>query len=103
MPRAQLLIEGFAPEELLELAKTTSLLPLFAGKPVCVTYGTATLMGGVRKKGTTLTVEVGVMERGAEKAIPMLERLVKQIAKVRGVKKIEWRMPPTPTGSRGRA
>jgi hypothetical protein len=39
MPRAQLLIEGFAPGELLELAKTTSLLPLFAAEPVCVAYG----------------------------------------------------------------
>ena len=90
MGRTQLFIEGYTPAELLELARTTSLLPLFAGKPVCVTYGKATLMGGVRKRGGTLTVEVLAAEPGAEKALPHLKALVKQIAKLRGVRDVRW-------------
>ena len=92
MARAQLLIEGFSSKELLALARRSSLMPLFEGKPVAVTYGDATLLGGVRKKGSKLVVEVVVVE-GAERALPPLKRLVRQIATLRGVRDIEWRLP----------
>ena len=92
MPRAQLLIEGFAPSELLALAKTTSLLPLFAGKPVCVTYGKATLMGGVKKSRGRLRVEVALMDAAGKRVLPMLQRLVRKIAALRGIRSIAWKV-----------
>jgi hypothetical protein len=93
MARAQLLIEGFTPQELIDLARHTSLLPLFEGKPVAVTYGKVTLMGGVRKRGTRLLLEVGEMQAGAEKILVKLEPLVQQIARLRGIKRVEWKLP----------
>ena len=93
MARAQLLIEGFAPDELKAMAKHTSVLPLFTGKPVAVTYGAATLLGGVRKQRGRLVIEVGAMRRGAEKALAALMALTREIAALRGVRTLEWRLP----------
>jgi hypothetical protein len=93
MARAQLLIEGFAPEELKAMAKETSLLPLFAGKPVAVTYGRATLLGGVKKQRGRLVIEVAAMPRGAEKVLTALMVLAREIAALRGVRTLEWRLP----------
>jgi hypothetical protein len=93
MARAQLLIEGFAPEELKAMAKRSSLLPLFTGKPVAVTYGGATLLGGVRKQRGRLVIEVGAMQRGAEKVLSALMKLTREIAALRGVRTLEWRLP----------
>jgi len=93
MPRAQLLIEGFAPAELLALARTTSLLPLFAGKPVAVTFGKATLLGGVRKQRGRLVIEVAAMQAGAKKVLTALMKLTREIAALRGVRTLEWRLP----------
>lgn len=93
MARAQLLIEGFAADELKAMAKHTSLLPLFAGKPVAVTYGNATLLGGVKKSRGRLIVEVAAMQGTAAKVLPMLMQLAREIAALRGLRAVEWRLP----------
>jgi hypothetical protein len=110
MARSQLLIEGFAPDELLALAQSTSLLPLFSGKPVAVTYGRATLLGGIRKSRGRLIVEVAAMQGAAAKALAALMALTRRIAALRGVRTLEWRLPNRrprverlATGSRARA
>src|SRR3954469_11942346 len=93
MPRAQLLIEGFAPDELKAMAKHTSLLSLFAGKPVAVTYGSSTLLGGVKKSRGRLIVEVAATQGATSRVLPMLMRLAREIAALRGLRAVEWRLP----------
>jgi hypothetical protein len=93
MARAQLLIEGFAADELKAMAKRTSLLPLFAGKPVAVTYGSSTLLGGVKKSRGRLIVEVAAMQGAVGRVLPMLKRLAREIAVLRGIRTLEWRLP----------
>lgn len=81
-----ILIEGFTPDEILELSDDL----LLTGKPVIFRAGTAQILGEFRRSGSRLTIELAQIDGGGEGVLPTLSSLVERYARQRGLAEVEW-------------
>lgn len=81
-----ILIEGFTPDEILELSDDL----LLTGKPVIFRAGTAQILGEFRRSGSRLTVELAQIDGGGEGVLSTLSSLVERYARQRGLAEVEW-------------
>lgn len=86
----KILIEGYAPEEILSLPEEQIEAFVFAGKPLVFKAGSAEILGEFRLQSDRLTVELAQIEGGGEGVLPMLAALAERYALRRGLNYVEW-------------
>ncbi|HEU0174589.1 MAG TPA: hypothetical protein VFV58_10030 [Blastocatellia bacterium] len=91
MPETRkILIEGYAPEEILSLPDEQIEAFVFVGKPLIFKAGSAEILGEFRLREDRLAVELAQIEGGGEGVLQTLVALAERYAQRRGQDKIEW-------------
>src|SRR5262245_66178356 len=91
MPETRkILIEGYTPEEFLNLPDEQIDAFVFVGKPLIFKAGSAEILGEFRLREDRLTVELAQIEGGGEGVLPTLAALAERYAQRRGLDQIEW-------------
>jgi hypothetical protein len=86
----RILIEGYAPEEILSLPDEQIEAFVFAGTPLIFKAGSAEILGEFRLQADRLTVELAQIEGGGEGVLPTLAALAERYAKRCGLNQVEW-------------
>jgi hypothetical protein len=86
----KILIEGYAPEEILSLPDEQIEAFVFAGTPLIFKAGSAEILGEFRLREDRLTVELAQIEGGGEGVLPTLAALAERFAQRRGLDQVEW-------------
>lgn len=86
----QILIEGYRPDEILELPGEQIEAFVFAGTPIVFKVGSAEVLGEFRLHPDRLTVELAQIEGGGEGVLPALTVLAERYASQRGLNQVEW-------------
>jgi hypothetical protein len=86
----KILIEGYAPEEILSLPDEQVEAFVFAGTPLIFKAGSAEILGEFRLRDGRLTVELAQIEGGGEGVLSALAALVERYAQRRGLDQVEW-------------
>ena len=86
----RILIEGYAPEEILSLPDEQIEAFVFAGKPLVFKVGSAEILGEFRAHADRLTAELAQIEGGGEGVLPTLVGLAEKYAQRRGLNQVEW-------------
>ena len=91
MPEAKkILIEGYAPEEILSLPDEQVEAFVFTGSPLIFKAGSAEILAEFRLREDRLTVELAQIEGGGEGVLPTLAALAERYAQRRGLNQVEW-------------
>jgi hypothetical protein len=83
-------IEGYSPDEILNLPDEQLEALVLSGEPLVFRAGTAEILGEFQIKGDSLVVELAQIDGGGEGVLPTLTSLANRYAKQRGLKKVEW-------------
>ena len=83
-------IEGYSPDEILNLPDEQLEALVLSGEPLVFRAGTAEILGEFQIKGDSLVVELAQIDGGGEGVLPALTLLAQRYAKKRGLKKMEW-------------
>ena len=83
-------IEGYTPEEILDLPDDQLDALVLSGEPLVFHAGTAEILGEFKIKGESLIIELAQIDGGGEGVLPTLTSLTHRYAKRRGLKKVEW-------------
>jgi hypothetical protein len=86
----KILIEGYAPEEILSLPDEQIESFVFAGTPLIFKAGSAEILGEFRLREDRLTVELAHIEGGGEGVLPTVAALAERYAQRRGLDQVEW-------------
>ena len=86
----QIEIEGYRPEEILELPDEQLDAFVLAGDPIVFRAGSAEILGEFKVVDRSLFVELAQNDGGGEGVLPALTSLAQRYAKKRGLKRIEW-------------
>jgi len=86
----QIDIEGYTPDEILDLPDEQLDALVLAGEPLVFRAGTAEILGEFRIKGASLIVELAQIDGGGEGVLLTLTSLAHRYARQRGLKKVEW-------------
>lgn len=86
----QINIEGYAPEEIINLPDEQLDALVLAGEPLVFRAGTAEILGEFQIRDQSLFVELAQIEGGGEGVLPTLAALARSYARKRGLKKVEW-------------
>jgi hypothetical protein len=86
----KILIEGYAPEEILSLPDEQIEAFVFAWKPLIFKAGSAEILGEFRLQSDRLTVELAQIEGGGEGVLSTLVALAERYAQSRGLNQVEW-------------
>ena len=91
MPETKkILIEGYAPEEILSLPDEQIESFIFVGTPLIFKAGSAEILGEFRLQADRLTVELAQIEGGGEGVLPTLTALADRYAQRRRLNQVEW-------------
>lgn len=91
MPETKkILIEGYAPEEILSLPDEQIEAFVFAGTPLIFKAGSAEILGEFRLEADRLKVELAQIEGGGEGVLTTLAALAERFAQGRGLNHVEW-------------
>jgi hypothetical protein len=91
MPEAKkILVEGYTPEEILNLPDEQIAAFVFAGKPLVFKAGSAEILGEFRLQADRLTVELAQIEGGGEGVLQTLSALAERYAQRHGLNQVEW-------------
>ena len=83
-------IEGYSPDEILELPDEQLDAFVLSGVPLVFRAGTAEVLGKFKVKDDSLIVELAQIDGGGEGVLPTLTSLTQRYARRRGLKKVEW-------------
>ena len=89
-PLRQINIEGYSPDEILDLPDEQLDALVLSGEPLVFRAGTAEILGEFKVKDESLIVELAQIDGGGEGVLPTLTSLAQRYAKQRGLKKVEW-------------
>ena len=88
MPETKkILIEGYAPEEILSLPDEQIEAFVFAGTPLIFKAGSAEILGEFRLQADRLTVELAQIEGGGEGVLTTLAALAERFAQGRRLRR----------------
>jgi len=83
-------IEGYTPEEILNLSDEEVEAFAFTDAPLILRAGSAQILGQFRLTSERLTVELAQIEGGGEGVLPALRVLSERLARRRGLTEVEW-------------
>ncbi len=83
-------IEGYSPDEILDLPDEQLEALALSGWPLVFRAGSAEILGRFKVKGDALVVELAQIEGGGEGVLPTLALLTRKYAQQRGLKRVEW-------------
>lgn len=86
----QINIEGYSPEEIINLPDEQLDAFVLAGEPLVFRAGTAEILGEFKVRDQSLFVELAQIDGGGEGVLPTLAALARSYARKRGLKKVEW-------------
>ena len=86
----QINIEGYSPDEILDLPIEQFDALVLCGKPLVFRAGTAEILGEFKIQGDRLIVELAQIDGGGEGVLPALTSMAHQYARKRGLKNVEW-------------
>ena len=86
----QINIEGYSPEEIINLPDEQLDAFVLAGEPLVFRAGTAEILGEFKIRDQSLFVELAQIDGGGEGVLPTLAALAHSYARKRGLKKVEW-------------
>ena len=95
-------IEGFTPEQILDLPQEEFAALILTDTPLVFQAGTATILGRFRRSGDHLVIELGHIDGGGEGVLPLLWSLAERYADEHNMECIEWLVhavtcdPPNP-------
>jgi hypothetical protein len=85
-----ILIEGYAPDEILAFSNEQIDAFVFAGEPLVFKIGSATILGEFRRSADTLTLELAQIDGGGEGVLPTLWTLANRYALANQLTYVEW-------------
>jgi hypothetical protein len=85
-----ILIEGFRPDEILNLPQEQIAAFVLTGQPLIFRVGTAEILGEFRTVDRRFVVELAYIDGGGEGVLPVLWRLTERYAGQQGLEEIEW-------------
>ncbi len=88
--RKEIKIEGYTPEEILNLSDEGIESFVFCGEPLAFKIGSAEILGEFRLETNKLIVELAHIDGGGEGVLPTLWLLAERYAEKRGLTQIEW-------------
>lgn len=88
----QVLIEGYTPDEILELPNEQLAVIVLRDEPLVFRAGSANMLGKFRVDPPSLVLEIAHIDGGGEGALPALASLAQRYAKREGLQSIEWRV-----------
>ena len=83
-------IEGYTPDEILNLSDEEVEAFAFTDAPLVLRAGSARVLGQFRLSSERLTVELAQIEGGGEGVLPTLWVLAERLARRRGMTEVEW-------------
>jgi hypothetical protein len=86
----QVLIEGYTPDDLLTLPDAHIDAFIFAGEPLVLQVGSATILGEFRRGTDRITLELAQIDGGGEGVLPTLWRLAERYAQIHDLQYVEW-------------
>ena len=86
----QINIEGYLPDEILNLPDEQLDALALSGEPIVFRAGSAEILGEFKVKDRSLIVELAQIDGGGEGVLPTLTSLAQRYAQKRGLKKVEW-------------
>ena len=86
----QILIEGYRPEEILQLPDEQLEAFVFTNEPLIFKVGTAQILGEFRVTPNRLILELAQIDGGGEGVLPSLAALAAAYATKRQLAQIEW-------------
>lgn len=89
-PLKQINIEGYSPDEILDLPDEQLDALALSGEPLVFRAGAAEILGEFKVRGESLIVELAQIDGGGEGVLPTLTSLAHRYAKQRGLKRVEW-------------
>src|SRR5262245_60886632 len=88
----QVLIEGFTPDQLLELPDAELRALVLRDEPLVFTAGTARVLGAFRIDANTLVLELAHIDDGGEGVLRTIASLASRFAKRSNLAAIEWQV-----------
>ncbi|HEY8562366.1 MAG TPA: hypothetical protein VIL74_18460 [Pyrinomonadaceae bacterium] len=86
----RLSIEGYLPEQILDLPDEEFEGLVFTGKPIVFHAGSAEVLGEFKLESAKLTIELAQIEGGGEGVLPIIVSLSRKYARKRNLTEIEW-------------
>jgi len=86
----QILIEGYTPEEILNLPPEQLKEFVFTGKPLVFKTGSAQLLGEFILQDNRLVIELAHIDGGGEGALPTIAVLAEKYARQNNLAAVEW-------------
>jgi hypothetical protein len=86
----QINIEGYLPDEILNLPDEQLDGLVLAGEPLVFRAGSAEILGEFKVKDQSLIIELAQIDGGGEGVLPVLTSLAQRYAQKRGLKRVEW-------------
>lgn len=83
-------IEGYSPEQVLDLSDEELEGLIFIDKPIVFHIGSAEVLGEFRLERATLIIELAQIEGGGEGVLPTIASLSKKFARKKNLRRIEW-------------
>ena len=90
MSDRRLRIEGYDPDELLDLLDSDLGDLVFDGEPICFEAGTASVLGAFAVEAGKLVVELAQIDGGGEGVLPTLWALASRVAVRKNLDSVEW-------------
>ncbi len=85
-----ILIEGFTPEEILELPSEHIEQLVLTGESLVFQAGSAQILGEFQVRNHRLVVELAQIDGGGEGVLPMIGVLAERYARNHGLEAVEW-------------
>ena len=86
----QIKIEGYLPEQILDLSDEEFEVIILTGKPIVFHVGSAEILGEFKLKNARLIIELAQIEGGGEGVLPVIASLSRKYARKKNLKEIEW-------------
>ncbi|MDP6447262.1 MAG: hypothetical protein QGG36_20390 [Pirellulaceae bacterium] len=90
--RRAITIEGYSPEEILELPADSLNAFVFCGEPIVFRAGSAEILGQFQIQDGALILEFVQIDGGGEGVLPTISMIARQYARREGLNRIEWRV-----------
>ena len=87
-----LLIEGYTPDEILELPDEALKAIVLRDEPLVFSAGSAKLLGRFKVEDAALVMELAHVDGGGEGALPALAALARRYAQRENLTSIDWRV-----------
>jgi hypothetical protein len=85
-----ILIEGYTPEEILDLPPRQLNDFIFTGKPIVFKIGSAQILGEFIVRQQRLVIELAHIDGGGEGALPTIAVLAEKFARQNNLSGVEW-------------